>query len=435
VRIAVIGGGLMGLATAHRLIGHGHEVHVFERTEHIGGLATYHDYGPFVWDRFYHVILPTDRHLVGFVRELGLEAQLRWRPTRTGYYVAGRSYSVSTNLEFLTFPVLGIVDKVRLAATILYCSRIEDWRRLEQVTVEDFLVRTSGRSTFEKFWKPLLLAKLGEHYRRVSAVFIWTYIKRLFLARDTTAQREHLGYVQGGYRTILDRLESVLRHSGGSIRQGVTVERLTPAAGGGMSVVVNGTAEQFDKVIFTGPVNALRAATGPELVAAPQSTADVEYLGVICMVLLTRRPLTSYYVMNLADETLPFTGVIGMSTVVDVAETAGLYLTYLPKYVLSTDPLMQAPDEQIRSDFLRGARVLYPDLADEDIHSAHINRAYKVQPLQVLGYSRLVAQPETRCPDFYILNTSQFVNSTLNNNEVVRSVTEFFAGPGRALVS
>jgi len=152
------------------------------------------------------------------------------------------------------------------------------------------------------------------------------------------------------------------------------------------------------------------------------------------MVLLTRRPLTPYYVLNIGEETLPFTGIIGMSTVVDIAETAGLYLTYLPKYVLSTDPLLGAPDEQIRSAFLQGARVIFPDLTDEDIHSVHINRAYKVQPLQVLGYSQLVMQPETRCADFFVLNTSQFVNSTLNNNEVVRSVTEFFSAAGRALL-
>ncbi len=69
------------------------------------------------------------------------------------------------------------------------------------MTVEEFLVRYSGRATFEKMWKPLLLAKLGENYRRVSAVFIWTYVKRLFSARDAAAQKEPLGYVSGGYRT------------------------------------------------------------------------------------------------------------------------------------------------------------------------------------------------------------------------------------------
>ena len=58
--------------------------------------------------------------------------------------------------------------------------------------------------------------------------------------------------------------------------------------------------------------------------------------------------------------------------------------------------------------------------------SLHINRAVKVQPLQVLNYSALVPQTSTRHPDFYVLNTAQFVNNTLNNNEVVGLVNRFF---------
>jgi hypothetical protein len=45
---------------------------------------------------------------------------------------------------------------------------------------------------------------------------------------------------------------------------------------------------------------------------------------------VTRKPFCPYYILNIADERIPFTGVIGMSSLVDTAETAGLYLTYLP---------------------------------------------------------------------------------------------------------
>jgi hypothetical protein len=50
-----------------------------------------------------------------------------------------------------------------------------------------------------------------------------------------------------------------------------------------------------------------------------------------------------------------------------------------------------------------------------------------VQPLQVLNYSQLVQQPKTLHGDFYVLNSAQFVNNTLNNNQVIRTVNEFFA--------
>ena len=118
-------------------------------------------------------------------------------------------------------------------------------------------------------------------------------------------------------------------------------------------------------------------------------------------------------------------GVIGMSNVVACEETAGRYLTYLPKYVLSDDPLLKRSDEELRSIFFDGLYLMFPNLRADDIEAVHINRAVKVQPLQVLNYSSLVPQVTTEHQDFFVLNTSQFVCGTLNNNEVIRAVDEF----------
>ena len=84
LQIAIIGAGLTGLALAERLRNSGHEITVLERDGKIGGLATWHDYGDFHWDRFYHVILPSDGHLLGFIRDIGLADELRWNRTLTG---------------------------------------------------------------------------------------------------------------------------------------------------------------------------------------------------------------------------------------------------------------------------------------------------------------------------------------------------------------
>lgn len=431
MRIGVVGGGLMGMAIAARVAANGHRTVIFERAHQPGGLATWHDFGRFTWDRYYHVILPSDSELIGFIRDLGLGGELRWTPTQTGYYVDRRFHSLSTNVDFLRFPPLSLWSKLRLAATILYCSRIDDWRALEQVTVEDWLVRTCGRTTFEKFWKPLLLAKLGVNYRRVSAVFIWSYIKRLFSARDAAAQKEHLGHVSGGYRRVFRAVEDRIAAAGGEIRLRTTVEHLRARPGGGMEIRVDGSTEHFDKVVFTGPTNVLRDTADAALVEVPAGGRDVEYLGVVCMAVVTRRPFTPYYVLNIGDETIPFTGVIGMSTVVDPSETAGLHLTYLPKYILSTDALLRAPDAEIRDSFLPALSTMYPDIEAAGIEAVHINRAVKVQPLQVLNYSSLVQPARTRHPDFYVVNTAQFVNNTLNNNEVIRNVNRFFGECGQ----
>ncbi len=425
MRVGIIGGGIMGLALAQRLSARGLQVTVFDRERQAGGLTTYHDYEHFWWDRFYHVILSSDTHLIQYLRDIGLGDRLRWSAAQSGLYAKGRFYSVSSMLDLLRFPLVGVIGKLRLARTILTCNRIRDWRELEAVTVEEWLLRMCGRKTYEAFWKPLLLAKLGEHYKRVSAVFIWSYITRLFSTRDTNAQRNQLGYIAGGYRTVIHRLEHLIREAGGMVRLGTAVQAIESGSHAGITITSNGRHEHFDKVIWTGPIDAGSPLAAQGLVSVGSSSGPVEYLGVICLVLVTRRPLLPYYTLNIADSDVPFTGVIGMSSIVSTEETAGYYLTYFPKYVLSGDPEFQLPEETIRQQFVRGARGLFPDLRESDIVGLHINKAVKVQPLQVLHYSELVPRVETRHKDFFVLNTSQFVNSTLNNNEVIRSVNDF----------
>ena len=424
MRIGIIGGGLMGMALAHRLTVVGHQVTVLERDRQIGGLATHHDYGGFCWDRFYHVVLPTDRHLIAYVKKIGLGDQLEWRRTLTGFYVDDRMHSISSSLEFLRFPLLTLLSKLRLAWTIYYGSRIDDWRRLERISVTDWLTRVSGRQAYEKLWQPLLLAKLGRNYERVSAVFIWAYIKRLFSARDGSVGKEQLGHVRGGYQCIFERIQQLIERGGGRVYCGAEVAAVEPSAGRGLSVRVGGELQQFDKVVCTSPVSVMRRLVHESLLHVERE-GDVEYLGVLCVVVVSKAPILPFYVVNIADERVPFTGIIGMSNVVAPKNTAGRYLTYLPKYLLSTDPALERDADAVRSEFLAGLQRMLPGFDAATIESVHVNRAQRVQPLQVLNYSQLVPRVETAHPDLFVLNTAQFVDATLNNNEVVGTVNRF----------
>jgi len=151
--------------------------------------------------------------------------------------------------------------------------------------------------------------------------------------------------------------------------------------------------------------------------------------------LVTKAALVPYYVVNIADDEIPFTGLIGMSNVVSPEQTAGHHLTYLPKYMLSTDAEFQQGDNYFKDRFIAGVTRMFPSFDHNKIVSIHINRANKVQPLQVTDYSKLVPTVETRHPNFFVLNTSQFVNATLNNNEVIGAVNQFYDRHAHDLVA
>jgi protoporphyrinogen oxidase len=193
---------------------------VIEGAAATGGLAAPQSIGGFTWDRFYHVILMSDSNLRAMLGELGLADRLRWSNTRTGFYTDGELYSLSTSLEFLRFPPLNLVDKARLAATILYASRIRDGPGARDRPGDEWLGRLSGRRTLERIWIPLLKSKLGENYRLASAAFIWAIIARMYAARRSGLKREMFGYVEGGYAEVLPRLRERLEIEGVQFRCG-----------------------------------------------------------------------------------------------------------------------------------------------------------------------------------------------------------------------
>jgi protoporphyrinogen oxidase len=416
-RWAVVGGGILGMTLAHRLAQAGHGVTLFEAAEQLGGLAAAWELDGVVWDRHYHVTLLSDLHLRALWAELGLESELRWAETRTGFYSGGRLHSMSNSLEFLRFPPLRLWDKLRLAATILHASRVKDPLPLEAIPVEDWLRRWSGDRTFETIWLPLLKSKLGEHYRETSAAFLWATIARMYAARRTGLKKEMFGYVAGGYARILARFAEVLASEGVEIRTGHAAQRIAREPG---EKGIRVDSEAFDQVVATVPAAvAARICQG----LTEDETArlqGIQYLGIVCASLLLRKPLAGFYVTNITDPGVPFTAIVEMSTLVDRAELGGHTLVYLPKYVDPDDPAFSLPDGEIEASFLAALERMVPGFDRDDLLCFRVSRVKHVFALPTLHYSQRLPPMTTSVPGLHLVNAAHIVHGTLNVNETIQ---------------
>jgi protoporphyrinogen oxidase len=410
---------MLGMTLAMRLRQAGHRVTLLEGADQLGGLASTWRLGDVLWDKHYHVTLLSDASLLAVLGELGLADELRWVETRTGCYTDGRLYSVSNTAEFLRFPPLGIVDKLRLGWTVFHASRIDDWERLEQIPVEDWLVRHSGRRTFDKFWKPLLRSKLGDNYRVASAAFIWAIIQRLYAARRTGLKKEMFGYVEGGYARVLSRFGERLEDLGVEIRLGVRVGRLS-AEGDRVKVGIEGDSLLFDKVVVTTAAPIAAGLIEGLTEAERETMTGVTYLGIVCASVLIAEPLAGYYVTNITDGWVPFTGVIEMSALVDRGAFGGRALVYLPRYTAHDDPAATWSDAEVEQRFLDALEKMYPSFDRHRVEAFQISRVRYVLPLSTVGYSKSVPGIATSVPGIFTVNSSQILNGTLNVNETVQ---------------
>lgn len=420
IHVGVLGGGITGLTAAFYLLRAGCRVTIVEAQPQLGGLATYYDFGPFFWDKFYHCILTSDRPLLRLIGDLGLSEEMRWTETKVGFFTRHGLNSMTTSMDFLRFPAISLWEKFRLAMGILAVNRIDDGLALEQEPIGPWLTRKFGRGNYEKLWEPLLKCKLGSARELASASFIWATIKRLYSTREKdSSKKEKLGYVRCGYHTVFTRLAEAVEAMGGEIVTGARVQRIHSIEGSRVRVDLANRRFDFDSVIATVP-SAVFAKLAPELDPDYRARLEkIQYMGMVCAVLLLKRKLTPYYCTNITED-LPFTGIIEMTNLISLEETQGRHLVYLPKYTSPTDPLFEAGEDEVWKLFYPSLKRVIPDLKDGDLERHLIFRERLVQPIPVLNYSTLVPPLETGVPNLLLANTTQIVNSTLNNNEMIR---------------
>jgi protoporphyrinogen oxidase len=407
------------MALAENLARRGCRVTILEAAPRSGGLAAPARIGEYTWDRFYHVVLQSDEHLRALLDELGLTDRLHWRATRTGFYVDGRLRSLSSSLEFLTFPALGLVDKARLGANILYASRIRAWRRLESVLASEWLTRWSGPRAWERLWLPLLRAKLGDNAEAASAAFIWAIIARMYGARRTGMKRETFGWVEGGYAAVLERFDQRLDGLGVESVFGARATQIRSTAGR-VQVSTSAGTREFDNVVLTIPCSRI-AELCPQLTEPERGRLRaVRYQGIACAALLLDRPLAGYYITNIADPRIPFTAVIEMTALVDRDRFGGQALVYLPKYLTQQDPFWQRTDAEIEAEFLGGLERMYPHFRRSQVRAFQVSRVREMLAVTTLDYSSTLLPPTRTTVDrVFIANSAQIANGTLNVNETL----------------
>jgi protoporphyrinogen oxidase len=389
--VGIVGGGILGMTAALRLAQAGVKVALFERSRDLGGLVGSFPLGDERVDRFYHVILPTDHRVIGLADELGLGDRFRFRPTKVGFYDDGRLLSMTSPLDALRFPLLKPHERVRLAAFVARCQTIKTHDRLDHEPLEEWLTRLCGRGVVDRMWRPLLDSKFDGRFDGLPATYIWARTRRMGTTRDRSG-REVLGWLQGGYQTLIDALEARIRELGGEVHADTPVDGIVSAHGRAIGLVVDDRLRQFDHLLCTLAPPQARRLLSPELQElAPED--HCRYVGVVSLLLRTRRSVSPYYHLNITDRRVPLTTVVETTHVVDPEQVGG-HLVYVSRYVAPDHPWHAEPEARMRDELLGHARTIFPSLRDDEIRNAVLQRARITEPVHLLGGA-------SRLPDMF----------------------------------
>jgi protoporphyrinogen oxidase len=243
----------------------------------------------------------------------------------------------------------------------------------------------------------------------------------MYAARKSGLKKEMFGYVKGGYAQILESFNKKLISDGVEIKTNhQAVEILNANASKPTVFFANGYEASFDNIIVTLPSGIAAGLCKGITDEEATKLKNIDYLGVICASVVLDVPISPYYVTNITDSWVPFTGIIEMTALVNKLDFGGSTLVYLPKYLNPSDELFNASNDEIEKTFIEALKKMYPFITKDNIKFVGIARAKNVFALSTLNYSQHLPNIKTSIPGVYILNSAHITNGTLNVNETIQ---------------
>jgi protoporphyrinogen oxidase len=405
MHIAVIGAGIAGLTAAHDFLKAGHQVTVFEGSDHFGGLAAGFKEPGWDWsvERFYHHWFQTDSAMLGLIDELGYSDQVIFPRPVTVMYHEGKFYPFDSIPAALLYPGLGWgINKIRFGLVGLYLRLTNNWKSLEKYTVDSWMRKWAGNKVYEEMWEPMMIGKFGERYaKQVNMAWMWARIK---------ARTNRLGTFKGGFQAFSDRFAADLMKKGAEIHLETMVSKIEPDRKGGLNLTVNGKIQHFDKCLVTSSPKVM-ADMAPDL---PQSylqgLLDLKSLGAVVLTISIKHQLSQqgYYWFNLPKKAgFPFLALVEHTNFLSPEHFGGEHIIYCGDYLETDHEYFELSKEQLMERFIPSLKRINPQFSADWINKTWLYRTKYAQPVPLVNHSKNIPAIETPIPGLYFASMSQ----------------------------
>jgi len=233
-----------------------------------------------------------------------------------------------------------------------------------------------------------------------------------------------LGYLTGSADVLCRALTARLTAMGAELHTGTPATRLE-MDGQGLSAVYSGDIRfAAHRFLFTIPTTAIH----PLLKNCDEPFAArlkaIEYCGAICVVLISKRPLSRIYWLNVADPGFPFGGVIEHTNFIDPSVYGHRHIIYLSRYFSADEEIAAQSGETIIGLMLSALRRLSPAFPESALEDVRIFRTDTAATLCDVNFSQKVPACRTPIRNMYLAGMPHIYPDERSCNNSVRVAAE-----------
>jgi protoporphyrinogen oxidase len=225
-------------------------------------------------------------------------------------------------------------------------------------------------------------------------------------------------YLENGYYTLIEGLAKLCEARGVQFHLNAPIEEIAIENGRAVGVRVGGELRRYDAVVSTLASPVLNGLL-------PNAPADFrallskqEYLGVLCPLLVLKTQLMPYYVLNITDDSIPFTAVVETTNLIDPKYVKGHHLVYLPKYLAPDNDMATWSDDKVKEVWMKNFKRMFPTFDERNIEAFIVQKARYVEPIRPMNTLHEIPSIQTSVQGLYMGNTVM-IYPELGNGEAV----------------
>lgn len=420
MKIAIIGGGILGLSAAYELSKNNHQVFLFEKEKELGGLSAVFNFQSLTIEKYHHFVSQADSYLIDLLKELKLQDELCWANTELGYFFKDRLIPFTTPLEMLSFPGLSFYSKVRFGTSMYLLKFISNWKSLEGISAKEWLIKYQGKSVYKTIWENLMELKFKDYVNQIPMAWLWSRSTRRIANRKNKTSLECFGYMRNSFKTLIDKLESKIKENDGKVLKNEEVIKIISSDDRINKIISNKRTYFFDCVVVTVPLPIYNRIAPQLPLRYKQKLAEINYKSILNVVLVLREQLSKFFWLNISDRSISFPGIIEFGNINRNLLLENNNVIYLPNYRSSDDKYYNLTEKEIKTDTLRCLKKIYKKFDNKMIRKIFIFRDKYADPLYSLNYSKKLPAFKTPYSNLFLCNTSQIYPETRSVNNSIK---------------
>jgi protoporphyrinogen oxidase len=426
-RIAVIGGGILGLTLAYKLSGQGYQVKVLEWSPEFGGLASGLHIAGSDLEKYYHHVFKSDTHFLELLKELKLDGDLQWLPGKMGIFLQGKSFDFSSALDILKFSPLSFPNRIRLGIVSFYLQKFATYTSVKDQTALNWCLKYFGKAATRVIWEPLLYSKFGENAPQIAMTWLLTRIHDRASSRSLPWQDEKLGYLKGSMTRLIKALVASINKNGSQTINNCQVISYRNLKDKHEISFQVGSAqrrtETFDRVVVTIPPQEFIKLFQPPANYQKQLT-DIQFMGAVCMVLKLKHSVSKYYWLSINDPEAPFVAAVEHTNLLGPELFKGSSILYLGKYLPQDHQQFRMADQELLELYIGYLKKINPEFDRDWITEFHIFKARTAQHLVPVDYK--VLDYSTGIPGLYFAHFAQIFPHDRGTNYAIAQAQQVY---------